>query len=122
MANLLVAEDNESLRELYEMELRDEGYNVSLARDGFQALKCIHNHRPDLIVLDIAMPKMGGIQCMREIRKKCPTIPIILHTAFVHFKDDSQTWSVNAYVVKSGDLTELKERIRELLNVFSAST
>jgi DNA-binding response OmpR family regulator len=121
MAHVLVVDDNESLRELYEMELRDEGHEITLAEDGYKALQCMADCRPDLILLDVAMPKMDGLQCMREIRNKHEAVPIILHTAFAHFEKDPLTYSANAYVVKSGDLTELKARIRELLNVFNAS-
>jgi DNA-binding response OmpR family regulator len=121
MAHLLIVEDNENLRELYELELKEDGYQVSLAEDGEQALESVRRSRPDLIVLDIAMPKMDGIQCMRELLAEQKIIPVILHTAFAQYKDNYLTWPANAYVVKSGDLTELKEKIQELLEVFSAA-
>jgi len=121
MAHLLVVEDNENLRELYELELKEDGYAVSLASDGMEALEIVHQNKPDLIVLDIAMPKMDGIQCMREILSEHMVIPVILHTAFAQYKDNYLTWPANAYIVKSGDLTELKAKIRELLTVFSGS-
>src|SRR5882724_2632727 len=121
MAHLLVVEDNENLRELYELELKEDGYSVSLASDGLEALEIVHQNKPDLIVLDIAMPKMDGIQCMRELLSEHMVIPVILHTAFAQYKDNYLTWPANAYIVKSGDLTELKAKIRELLTVFSGS-
>jgi len=120
MANVLIVEDNENLRELYKMELSDEGYDVTLAVDGADALETVGKHKPDLIVLDIAMPNMDGIQCMRELLSAHKIIPVILHTAFAQYKDNYLTWPANAYVVKSGDLSELKEKIRELLAVFGA--
>ena len=119
MAYLLIVEDNENLRELYEIELKEDGYEVSLAEDGVQALESVRKRKPDLIVLDIAMPNMDGIQCMRELLAEHKIIPVILHTAFAQYKENYLTWPANAYVVKSGDLTELKEKIRERLAVFS---
>jgi DNA-binding response OmpR family regulator len=119
MAHLLIVEDNENLRELYEIELKEDGYQVSLAEDGVQALDAVRRDKPDLIVLDIAMPNMDGIQCMRELLAEHKIIPVILHTAFAQYKDNYLTWPANAYVVKSGDLTELKEKIEELLAIFS---
>jgi DNA-binding response OmpR family regulator len=121
MASILIVDDNENLRDLYEMELQEDGYEVTLASDGDDALKKVRLKKPDLIVLDIAMPNMDGIQCMRELLAEHKIIPVILHTAFAQYKDNYLTWPANAYIVKSGDLTELKDKIRELLDVFGAS-
>ena len=119
MANLLVVDDNEYISELYAQELTDEGHSVSLAGSGFQALEHLKAQHPDLIVLDIAMPDMDGIETMRRIQAIDRVIPVILNTAFATYQDEYATWPANAYVIKSGDLTELKTRIRELLDVFS---
>ena len=120
MASILVVEDNENLRELYEQELSEEGYTVMLAESGDAALKLMAGRRPDLIVMDIAMPGKDGIQTMHEILAMRRVIPIILNTGFPNYRDDYETWPANAYLLKSGDLTELKARIQEMLALFGA--
>ena len=115
MTHLLVVDDEEDLARLYEEELTDDGYEVTLASSGRAALQFIEDKRPDLIILDISMPDMDGIEALGKIIGKDKTIPVIFNTAYPTYKDDFMTWSADAYVVKSGDLTELKQRIREVL-------
>lgn len=115
MAKVLVVDDDKNLRLLYEQELADEGHQVSLADSGPEALDYLKNNRPDLIVLDISMPGMDGIEALGKILAKDKTMPVILNTAYSTYKDNFMTWSADAYVVKSGDLTELKIKIKEVL-------
>jgi DNA-binding response OmpR family regulator len=119
MAHILVVDDDRSLSMLYEQELVDEGHDVSLATDGFEALKFLEQQKPDLVVLDIAMPGMDGIETLWRILGKRRTLPIILNSAYSQYQSNYMTWPANAYVVKSGDLTELKAKINELLGVFA---
>ena len=118
MARLLIVEDNENLRDLYQQELSDEGYTVTVADCGAEAVRCVESDAPDLIVMDIAMPGKNGIETMQEIFAKRRVIPIILNTAYPHYRDRFETFQANACINKSGDLTELKEKIQELLSVF----
>ncbi len=115
MKRILVVDDEESIRELYRAELADEGYDVDLAADGVQALRCMDACRPDLVTLDVKMPGIDGIETLRRIREKDTTIPVILVTAFGEFKQDFNTWASDAYIVKSHDPTELKATVRKLL-------
>lgn len=115
MAKLLVVDDDKNLRLLYEQELSDDGHQVTLAGGGPEALEYLKTSRPDLIVLDISMPGMDGIEALGKILAKDKTMPVILNTAYSTYKDNFMTWSADAYVVKSGDLTELKSKIRDVL-------
>ena len=115
MANVLVVEDSKDLQSLYEMELKEEGYRVTLASNGKEALQYAKAHRPDLVVLDILMPDMNGLEVLNRILAMDKSIPIILNSAFSGFQDNFMTWAADDYVVKSGDLTELKNAIRKLL-------
>lgn len=115
MKKILVVDDEESIRELYRAELSDDGYEVALAGDGIQALAQFDSFRPDLVTLDVKMPALDGIEVLRRIRVKNPTIPVVLLTAFGEFRQDFNTWASDAYVVKSHDPTELKETVRKLL-------
>lgn len=115
MAKLLVVDDDKNLRLLYEQELAEEGHEVVLAGGGPEALDILKTQRPDLIVLDISMPGMDGIEALGKILAKDKSMPVILNTAYSTYKDNFMTWSADAYVVKSGDLTELKAKIKEVL-------
>ena len=115
MKKILVVDDEESIRELYRADLAEEGYEVDLAADGLQALHRLEVFRPDLITLDVKMPGIDGIETLRRIREKNPTLPVILVTAFGEFKQDFNTWASDAYIVKSHDTTELKSTVRRLL-------
>jgi DNA-binding NtrC family response regulator len=115
MARILVVDDDNSLRILYSKELADEGYEVESVSSGKEAVETITARRPDIVVLDIKMEGMDGLSVLDEIMKIDKTIPVILNTAYSTFKSDFTTWSADAYVVKSSDLTELKETIRQVL-------
>jgi CheY-like chemotaxis protein len=81
-ATILVVEDDEELRNLYRHELMMVGYAVAVAADGVAALQWIDTHRPDVIVLDWALPRLGGRDVQREVASHAETrdIPIILVT------------------------------------------
>jgi CheY-like chemotaxis protein len=115
MATLLVVDDEEHQRMLYQEELGEEGYQVILARNGKEALDKVLEISPDLIVLDIRMPVMDGLEALGRIVGKERNIPVIIHSAYSSYKDDFMSWSADDFVVKSADLTELKKKIRELL-------
>ena len=115
MANVLVVDDDQSLRMLYSKELADAGHEVSTVPSGKEAMESISQSRPDVVVLDIKMEGMDGLSVLDEIMKLDKTIPVILNTAYSTFKSDFTTWSADAYVVKSSDLGELKEAIRQVL-------
>lgn len=115
MARVLVVDDDPSLRLLYTKELAREGYEVAVVASGQEALESIAGSRPDIVVLDIKMEGMDGLSVLDEIMKHDSTISVILNTAYSTFKSDFTTWSADAYVVKSSDLTELKQTIERLL-------
>ncbi len=112
---ILVVEDEEGLRLLYEEELKAEGYEVLSAKNGREAIRQLEEGKPDLIILDIVMPVMDGIETLGRIVGKERKIPIILNTSYSGYRQDFMSWAADAYVTKSSDLTELKNKIRELL-------
>jgi len=117
MANekILIVDDEENIRLLYEQELRDEGYQTVLAEDGKDCLEKVKLHAPDLIILDIRMPRMDGLEAISRIIELNKNIPVILNTAYSTYKDDFMSWAADAYVVKSHNLDELKSTIKEIL-------
>lgn len=116
MSLVLLVEDEKNQRLLYQQELMEEGYEVETAGDGREALRRLENLKPDVIVLDICMPGMDGIEALGQVLSRDNTIPVILHTAYSSYKDNFMTWSADAYVVKSADLAELKAKLKEILD------
>ena len=115
MSTILLVEDDKNQCLLFEQELRLEDYEVITAIDGKEALEKVQEQPPDLIIMDINMPKMDGIEAMGRTVSKHKGIPIIINTAHSSYKDNFMSWLANAYIIKSSDLTELKNKIKELL-------
>jgi len=115
MKRILVVDDEEAIRLLYQEELQEAGYQVAVAADGHEALRMVQQSRPDLLTIDIKMPGMDGIELLRRVREVHRELPIIICTAYGDFKLDFGTWASDAYLTKSADLAELKEKIGELL-------
>ena len=115
MKHILVVDDEKHICELYQSELEDEGYTVTLAHSGHEALAAVEANAPDLIVLDIQMPGMDGIETLEKLVGSDKGIPIILNTAYSHYREDFTTWGADAYVVKSSDMSRLKAEIKRLL-------
>jgi len=115
MTTILIVEDYKNQRLLYEQELRLEGYEILTAADGKEALEKVQEQPPDLIIMDKNIPKMDGIEAMGRILNKHKDIPIIIHTAYSNYKDNFMSWAADAYIVKSSDLTEIKNKIKEMI-------
>ena len=116
MPKILCVDDDATLLLLYQQELSEEGYQVILAKDGKEALSKFVKEKPDLVVLDIRMPVMDGIEALGAMLGKNRQVPVILNTAFPQHRENFMTWGAEAYVLKSSDLTELKQKIREILD------
>ena len=76
-ATILFVDDEPCMRELMAMILNDEGYEVSTAADGFDALAQLRNFVPDLIISDLQMPRMSGVEFLSVVRHRFPTIPVL---------------------------------------------
>lgn len=112
---ILVVDDELSIRILYREELEEDGYTVITASDGDEALRKIKSDKPDLVTLDIRMPGMDGIEVLHHIREMDKEIPVIMSTAYGEYRNDFNVWASDAYVVKTANLSELKETIERLL-------
>jgi len=115
MKKILVVDDEENIRFLYKEELTEDGYDVALAGSADEALERLKTEKPDLVTLDIKMPGMDGIETLRKIKEIDKDVPVILCTAYGQYKQDFSSWASDAYVVKSADLHELKDTIRQIL-------
>jgi CheY-like chemotaxis protein len=116
MKTILVAEDDRNQCALYAEELREDGYQVVCAKNGREALQYARECHPDLVVLDINMAGMDGLEAMSLLLEEQPHLPVIINTAYCSYKDNFMSWAADAYVCKSSDLSELKSRIKESLD------
>ncbi len=116
---VLVVEDEDALATLLHYNLEKEGYRVSLAADGEEALTQIDEQLPDLIVLDWMLPKVSGIEVCRRLRGRAETrnVPIIMLTARGEETDRIRGLDTGAddYIVKPFSMVELTARIRAVL-------
>lgn len=112
---ILVVDDEDNQRKLYVQVFEEEGYTVIEAENGRVALEKVAKERPDLVILDIWMPGMDGIEALGKMLSGDERIPVVLNTAYGFYKDNFMSWAADAYVVKSADFTELKRTVRELL-------
>ncbi|KMY66725.1 chemotaxis protein CheY [Desulfocarbo indianensis] len=115
MAKILIVDDEEHIRFLYSEELTDEGFDVITADSGEGLLERIENEKPDLVILDIKMVDYNGLDLLQDIRNKYYDLPVILCTAYDTFKEDMKSIAADFYVIKSFDLTELKNKIKKAL-------
>jgi DNA-binding response OmpR family regulator len=113
---ILVVDDEESIRLLYQEELQEQGYEVIIAGDAQEAIAKFTESNPHLIILDIKMPGVSGIEVLKTIRDHSRDVPVILSTAYGEYKQNFETWSSDAYIVKSANLEGLISKVREMLS------
>ncbi|MCG5214563.1 response regulator transcription factor [Streptosporangium sp. KLBMP 9127] len=116
-ARLLVVDDEPELRNALSRALRTEGYRVAVAADGHAGLGAMAADRPDLVLLDVMMPKMGGIEVCRRLRDNGDGTPVLMLTALDGVSDRVAGLDAGAddYLVKPFALEELFARVRALL-------
>jgi len=114
---ILIVEDDATLLRGLKDNFEDEGYRVRTARDGQEALAAVENTPPDLIVLDIMLPKVNGYEVCRRIRRKNADVPIIMLTAKGQESDIVLGLNLGAddYVTKPFSIAELLARVRAFL-------
>ena len=112
---ILVVDDDTNICELLRLYLEKEGYSVTIANTGMQAVKLFAEHQPDLMLLDIMLPELDGWQVCREIRKKS-NVPIIMITAKSETFDKVLGLELGAddYIVKPFDTKEVIARIKAI--------
>lgn len=117
--SILVVEDEEKIARVLQLELEYEGYNVEKAFDGNEALEKYRSQKWDLILLDVMLPGMSGIELLRKIRNNDPLTPVILLTArgSVADKVSGLDLGANDYVTKPFEMEELLARIRANLRL-----
>ena len=120
---VLVVDDDATIRGLLQITLETEGFSVLTAADGVEGLERARSERPDLVILDIMMPGLDGLQVCHTLKSEAPTqdIPIVLLSAKAQSHDIELGMRVGAndYVTKPPDLVGLVNTVRTLLGVAS---
>ncbi|HEY0077296.1 MAG TPA: response regulator transcription factor [Pyrinomonadaceae bacterium] len=122
--SLLVIEDDESIQTLINEHFSRAAFTVRIAEDGLAGVQAALSEQPDVIVLDLMLPKMDGLAVCRELREKAPYIPILMLTA----KDDvvdkvlGLEMGADDYITKPFSLRELEARIKSVLRRVRAAT
>jgi len=116
-SKILVIDDQEDLRENLKYVLQMKGYVVELAEDGVKGLKALENFKPDLIILDLNMPNMGGIEfyqkiCVREV----PMYPVFVLTARANMEKLFKDFNVNGFMSKPFEITDLMREISHVID------
>ncbi|WP_088070002.1 response regulator transcription factor [Gottfriedia luciferensis] len=114
---ILVVEDDLKIARLLELELNHAAYQVDCVYDGVSALRILHKHDFDLVLLDIMMPELDGMEVIREIRKYDSELPVLILSAKGQIQDKIKglDHGANDYVTKPFVVEELLARIRVLL-------
>ncbi len=115
MKKILLVDDEPSIQIVYREEFEDEGYEVLSALNGEEGLEIFQAENPDIVILDIHMPGMNGIEVLRQMKQQRSDIPVILSSAYQEFQSDISSWASEAYIVKSGNLDGLKDAVKRLL-------
>ena len=120
MSKVLLVEDDNNLREIFEMRLQAEGYETLSASDGEEALVVATKEKPALIIADVMMPKLSGFEMLETLRAapEMDSIKVIMMTALGQAEDRArgEKLGVVKYLVKSQvTLSEVVERVKELL-------
>ena len=122
--SVLVVDDEPVLAEMMSMALRYEGWTVDTAGDGGTAVAAARNSRPDVVVLDVMLPDMSGLQVLRKLRELQPTLPVLLLTAKDSVEDRiaGLTAGGDDYVTKPFSIEEVVLRLRALLRRTGVTT
>jgi two-component system response regulator MprA len=119
---VLVVEDELLVRESLALALRFEGYEVSVAGDGLDALISVRTERPDAVLLDVMMPRLDGFETCAQLRADGHAVPVLLLTAVDSAEGRARavTAGADGYVVKPYDFGDVLSRLRDLLELHRA--
>jgi DNA-binding response OmpR family regulator len=116
---ILVADDEQEIRNLLEHFLKGQGYEVVLASDGNQALELAVEENPQLVILDIKMPGLDGLEVCKRLKEKEQTklIPVIVITGFEDNKMEALDLGADDFVNKPFDMAEISSRVKSALQI-----
>ena len=117
MPHLLLVDDERDVRESFELLFSAEGFDVETASDGCDALNKVRKHRPDVVLTDLVMPRMDGLQLCRRLRADNTTldIPIVVLSAYTASHTPEIEECADAFVQKPADFDQLLGTVRQYI-------
>lgn len=117
--SLLIIDDDHNTLEILSSFFKDEGYEVFTATNGKSGLMCFNTNLPNLVLTDLKMPKMDGIEVLREVKKVTPNVPVIMVTAYGTIESAVTAMKLGAYdfILKPFNLKEIKELVERAMKV-----
>jgi CheY-like chemotaxis protein len=117
-APVLVADDDPDIRAMVRMLLERDGHRVLEAKDGTSAWEMIQEHRPTVVVADVQMPGITGLQLCRKVKEsEHRSIAVIVYTAGMASRDDSLGAGCDGYFLKTDPLTSLRDAVRRFYDL-----
>ncbi|MDA8442323.1 MAG: response regulator [Peptococcaceae bacterium] len=116
---ILVVDDQMGVRRLLYEAFKEEGYEVEMAASGLEAIETVKKSIPSIILMDMKMPGMNGLEALKEIKKLDQEIAVIMMTAYGELEIVAQAMKlgVKEYITKPFDLNELKQLVKRILAV-----
>jgi DNA-binding response OmpR family regulator len=121
MAKILIVDGDERFRQACFCDLCREGHEVRLASTGFEALASADERRPDLVISEVGLPGMDGLDLMARLLARHRGIKIILNSRSPGYKDSFMSWAADACLIKSTDDREVLAKVRELMTAKAAN-
>jgi len=117
MARVLFIDDDDNIRFLVQEDLTLEGHSVRVAPTGAEGLDAVEKERPDLVILDVKMPGIGGLEVLRRLKETRPGLPVLMFTAYDGYRDEARELGADGYFIKSPDLSAVKQAVLRLTGV-----
>ncbi|AQU80323.1 MULTISPECIES: response regulator [Planococcus] len=117
MKTILIVDDQLGIRLLLKEVFSKEGYQAIAAGNGIEALKKVQEFSPDLVLLDMKIPGMDGIEILKRLKKTNPRIHVIMMTAYgeLDLIKESMNWGAERYFTKPFDVFEVRDAVKQLL-------
>lgn len=117
-SHILVVDDQAGVRRLLYEVFSDDGHRVEMAAGGLEALKKVAVQPPDIVLMDIKMPGVNGLETLQELRKNWPTLMVVMMTAYgeLDVLSEAKSMGVKHYIIKPFDLDEVRYLVRGLLS------
>ena len=115
MPTILIAADKATQKYPFLKEISGMGHKVVLTSLGKEAMDITPRKIPDLVILDIDLPGEAGFDFLQDFLEKWPDKPVIIHSAYSHYKEHFMSWVAAEFIVKSADFTNLKKAIQKVL-------
>ena len=115
MSTILIVDNDSTIRLLYSNELSEEGYDVITCGDAAGLMELIGRKNPDLVVMEVLLGNLNGLDLLQDISHAYRDLPVILCTSSPGFREDLRSLAAHGFVVKSSKVKELKTVVKDVL-------